>query len=218
MQYLQAKNNKETLEKRIATVEDLIYIKSPINGSVEEINIKEGEIASPQLPKPAFRIVSFNKLKVKAEVAEAYAPKINPGDALIVFFPDLKSEVNARVDFASNYINTINRTFEVSASIVGNIKGLKANMVAVMKINDYRNPKALSIPVNYIQNDQKGSFVMKVVSEGTSVKAAKTYVNQGLVYNGLTEITSGLAAGDAIVSAGFLDLEDGEYIRIAEKL
>lgn len=218
VQYLQAKNNKESLEQKIAMVEDLIYIKAPINGKVEEVNIKIGELASPQLPQPAFRIVSFNKLKVKAQVAEAYAPKINPGDALIVFFPDLKTEVSAKVDFASDFINTVNRTFEVSASLTGATKGLKANMVAVMKINDYHNPKAIVVPVNYIQYDQQGSFVIKVVDEGAYPKATKAYIKQGLVYNGLAEISDGLAIGDRVVSAGFLDLEDGEYIRIAQTL
>lgn len=218
VQYLQAKNNKESLEQKIAMVEDLIYIKAPINGKVEEVNIKIGELASPQLPLPAFRIVSFNKLKVKAQVAEAYAPKINPGDALIVFFPDLKTEVSAKVDFASDFINTVNRTFEVSASLTGTTKGLKANMVAVMKINDYKNPKAIVVPVNYIQYDQQGSFVIKAVDDGAHQKASKAYIKQGLVYNGLAEISDGLAVGDRVVSAGFLDLEDGEYIRIAKTL
>jgi RND family efflux transporter MFP subunit len=46
VQYLTAKNNKENLEKALATLNDqleMTRIKSPINGSVEEVNLKVGQ-------------------------------------------------------------------------------------------------------------------------------------------------------------------------------
>jgi membrane fusion protein, multidrug efflux system len=92
MQYLQAKSNKETLEGQISSLKQQISmntIKSPINGTVEEINIKVGQIASAQSPIPAFRVVNFNSVKVKAEVAEGYSQKVAIGDNVTVIFPDL---------------------------------------------------------------------------------------------------------------------------------
>jgi len=64
VQYLTAKNNKESLENKIATVKDQIKmsnITSPIDGTVEEIPIKVGQMASPGFP--AFRVVNFSKAK-----------------------------------------------------------------------------------------------------------------------------------------------------------
>ena len=60
-------------------------IKSPINGTVEEVNLKVGQMASPGLP--AVRVVNFSTVKIIAEIAEAYAPRIKPGNNVIGFLP-----------------------------------------------------------------------------------------------------------------------------------
>ncbi len=50
VQYLQAKTNKESLERQISSLKDQIdkfKIKSPIDGTIEECNIKVGGVVSP---------------------------------------------------------------------------------------------------------------------------------------------------------------------------
>jgi multidrug resistance efflux pump len=72
VQYLQAKNAKESLEAQLAAAKkqlEMMHIKSPINGTVEESSVRIGQTASPQYP--AFRVVNFGQLKVVTEVAEA---------------------------------------------------------------------------------------------------------------------------------------------------
>jgi multidrug resistance efflux pump len=86
IQYLQAKTAKESLESQIAGLKkqiDMTRIKSPISGNVEESQIKVGQAVSPAMP--AFRVVNFSDLKVTADVAEAYADKINNGDEVYIF-------------------------------------------------------------------------------------------------------------------------------------
>ncbi len=90
---------------------------------------------------------------------EGYASKINVGDKVTVFFPDLNKELTASVTFASRYISQINRSFSVEANLQGEIPHLKANMIALLKIVDYHNETAISIPFNYIQGDKKGYYV-----------------------------------------------------------
>jgi membrane fusion protein, multidrug efflux system len=214
VQYLQAKNTKETLEAQLAAIKkqlDMMHVKAPIDGTVEESNIKMGQTASPQFP--AFRVVNFGRLKVVTDVAEAYAAKIKPGDELIVYLPDIKKEYHAVVNFASNYINQINRTFRVEATLKESDPQMKANMVAVLKINDYRNENALTLPVNYVQKDQKGSFVYTAEKASKNYKATKRRVNVGQIYNGLAEVNSGLESGDTIITQGYLEVKEGEYVR-----
>ncbi|NJO69265.1 MAG: efflux RND transporter periplasmic adaptor subunit, partial [Bacteroidetes bacterium] len=215
MQYLQAKSQKETLEAQIASTRkqmDMMTIKSPINGTVEDVAVKIGQSAMPQMP--AFRVMNFSSLKVKADVAEAYARKINVGDEVIVFFPDLEKEVKAKVSTASRYINPVNRTFLVEVRLNAEKDGYKANMVAVLKINDYKAENAAVIPVNYIQTDSEGSYVFIAQNNGKTNIAKKVEIEQGQSYNGMIEITEGLKTGDKIINAGYLDLEDGEEIKI----
>jgi len=215
VQYLQAKNAKETLESQLAAAErqlEMMHIKSPINGTIEDLSIKIGQTASPQMP--ACRIVNFGQLKVVTDVAEAYASKIKVGDNIDVYLPDIKQTFKAQVNFASNYINQVNRTFRVEAVLRESVPGMKANMVAVLKINDYEKDNAVVLPVNYVQKDQLGSYVFVAKQNGDGLKAAKQIVTTGQIYNGMAEITSGLAAGDKLITLGYLDVEEGENVRL----
>jgi RND family efflux transporter MFP subunit len=214
IQYLQAKSNKESLESQIASVKkqiDLTRIKSPISGNVEESLVKVGQAVSPSYP--AFRVVNFSNLKVSADVAEAYTAKINPGDEVIVYLPDIQQEISARISFSSKYINPTNRTFSVEAQLKTGADKLKANMVSVLKINDYSVQKAIVLPINMIQTDNKGQYVLLARQESNKYVAIKQPVQTGQLYNGLAEIISGLEPGQKVITGGYLSLNEGEIIR-----
>lgn len=215
MQYLQAKTNKEALESQLAGSRkqlDMLTIKSPIAGTVEEVNIKVGQMASAQNPVPPFRVINFSSIKVKAELAEAYAQKVNVGDNVLVYFPDLNREISAKVTTVSRYISPSSRTFSVEVRLNPDKNGLKANMVAVLKINDYKVDKGLIIPINYIQSDPNGNFVYVAEAKGNTTIAKKVFIEQGQSYNGMVEVLKGLKVGDKVITSGYLDLEEGERI------
>jgi len=215
VQYLSAKNTKENLEKAIATLNDQVEmtrIKSPINGSVEEVNLKVGQLASPGLP--AVRVVNFSSVKVVAEIAEAYAPKIKPGNKVVVFFPDFDTEINSQIRFTSKYINPINRTFLSEVRLGPSKVEYRANMMAIVKINDYRNPSAFSVPVTLVRETQSGKYIYVAKEENGKLVARRLQVTVGSTYNGLVEITQGITAGDKIITTGFNSLIDGELIQV----
>ncbi len=215
VQYLTAKNNKENLEKAIATLNDqleMTRIKSPINGSVEEVNLKVGQMASPGLP--AVRVVNFASVKVVAEIAEAYAPKVKPGNKVIVFFPDFNTEVVSQIRFTSKYINPINRTFISEVRLGPSKVEYRANMMAVVKINDYHNPSAFALPITLIRDSQSGKFIYVAKEENGRLVARRLIITVGSTYNGLAEITTGITTGDKIITTGFNSLIDGELIQV----
>jgi membrane fusion protein, multidrug efflux system len=133
---------------------------------------------------------------------------------LPLYSPILTGEVEAKITAVSRYINTLNRTFLVEVKLDPKKDGFKANMIAILKITDYINPKALCIPVKYIQSDLDGDFVFiaETTDEGNYTK--RVAIKQGLSYNGLVEITEGLKEGDKIITSGYLELEDGEEINL----
>jgi RND family efflux transporter MFP subunit len=137
VQYLQSKTNKESLEKQISSLKqqvDKFKIKSPIDGTVEECNIKVGGVVSPDPRLAAYRVVAFKNLKVSAEVSEAYSAKVKLGDKLVVLFPDINKQIETKVDFVSKYINPTNRTFIIETKLLDGISDLKANMIAIIQI------------------------------------------------------------------------------------
>jgi RND family efflux transporter MFP subunit len=215
VQYLSAKNNKESLENSIKTIQDqinMMRIVSPINGTVEDVAIKIGQSVGPGLP--IFRVVNFSTMKVVADIAEAYSSRISVGDEVIVQFPDLKKEIVAQISSASKYIGAQNRTFQIEVRMKPELNNFKANMISILKINDYRAENAIMIPINLIQNDKGGSYVYVAEKGGPSLVAKKHEVKAGQTYNGIVEITEGLNAGDLLISAGQLDLQDGEKVRL----
>ena len=216
VQYLQSKTNKESLEKQISSLKqqvDKFKIKSPIDGTIEECNIKVGGVVSPDPRLAAYRVLAFKNLKVSAEVSEAYSAKVKVGDKLIVLFPDINKQYETKVDFVSKYINPVNRTFIIETKILDGFNDLKANMIAIIQINDYHSDNAIQVPMNVIQSDQTGSYVYVVRSKDKYNAAFKQPVTLGISYNGVAEVLKGLAVGDKVISVGYQELVDGEYIR-----
>ena len=215
-QYLDAKNAKESVQNKLDALKEQINMSSitaPIDGTVEDIPIKVGQMASSASPQPAFRIVNFSKAKAVADVGEANSAKIKTGDQVKIFLPDFNQELTERVTFASKYINPTNRTFMVEVELPAENNLFRANMIAVIRIKDYTNPATIAIPQNYIQSSKdEGVYVFIAKEENGKKVARKVYVKAGVSYNGLTEITTGLKEGDKIITAGYKDLYDGQII------
>jgi len=216
VQYLQSKTTKESLDLQMVSLKQQLEkfkIKSPISGTIEECNIKVGGVVSPDPRLAAYRVVEFKNLKVSAEVSEAYSARVQPGDKLLVSFPDVNKQVEAVVSFVSKYINPVNRTFLIEAKINSNYPDLKANMIAIIQINDYHSDNAIMVPMNVLQSDKSSSYVYVVRSKDNLNAAVKQPVVIGNSYNGVAEVLHGLAPGDKVISTGFQELIDGEYIR-----
>ncbi len=215
VQYLTAKNAMENLENTIKTTKnqiEMMNIVSPISGTIEDVAVRIGQSVAPGLP--AFRVVNFSTMKVVADIAESYSSRVNAGDEVLVYFPDLQREMKSKISSASKYIGSQNRTFQVEVRMRPESNNFKANMIAILKINDYRSEKAMSLPINLIQNDKEGSFVYVAEKGNPSYFAKKYPVTIGQSYNGMVEITKGLKEGDLLITAGQLDLQDGEAIRL----
>lgn len=214
VQFLQAKNQKESLEKRLATLQtqlEMSRIKAPVNGSVDEVNIKLGEAVS--LGLPAFRVLNVNNMRVIADLAESYIAKIKAGDEVQLYFKDYQREELSKVTHVAKSINQLNRTFRVEAALDTRSASYNPNMMVVLRIKDYQVDSTISIPVNVIQRSEAGSFVMIAEKEGTKWLARKRYIQTARTYGSRTEVLDGIKAGDALITAGFNDLNEGQEIR-----
>jgi len=209
---IQARNGKESLERSIATLKEqlaMTKIYAPTSGSVDYVILKQGEAIAPGVP--LCNILNLSNLKVKGEVTEAYTAKVRKGDAVQVYFPDMDKEITTRITFVSSTINPTSRTFSVECALSGT--GYRANQVAVMKIIDYQNPKAVVIPVNLIQTAADGDFVLLAEKAGDKqATVKKVTVKQGQNYGGNAEILNGLSKGDWVISTGFQDVNAGETV------
>ena len=210
IQYLQAKANKEALEKRLAQTkeqQDFTKIRATIDGTVDEIYPNEGEVTT--MGAPAFRIINTSNLKIVADIAEAYTGRVKKGDKVILYFPDLEETRESVITNVGDIINEVNRTFKIEAKLVGNSKSLKANMIVYVKILDYVTSSSIVIPINPVQHSEEGDFVF-LFENG---KAKKTPIKIGKTYQNSAEVVSGLKEGDKLVTLGYQDIVNGQPIK-----
>ncbi len=215
VQFLQAKSGKESLERRIKTLQEQISmasIISPISGSVESVPLKVGQLASPGLPTSVIRVINMSSAKVSAEISENFASRIKKGNQAFIRFPDLGKEIESKLSFTSRYIDPTNRTFKVECRFSSNDIELRANMIAYVKIKDYTNETCIVLPVNIIQSNQDGKYVYVVAKDGGKNTAARKKITTGMDYNGESEILSGLNAGDQVITAGYQSLKEGSAV------
>jgi membrane fusion protein (multidrug efflux system) len=205
IQYLQAKTTKEALEKRLSGIQEqmgMSLIKSPINGTVDQVLIKAGQAIAPGIP--ALRVVNLQALKVTAEVAESYITSIHTGNEVVLYFPDIKKELHTRLSYAGNSINRLNRTFNIEIQLESKNGEFRPNMMTVIKIVDYKNPVAFILPVSAIQKSGEGEFVYVVTKTGKLEMAQRKKIVSGQTYNGLSEIKEGLSEGDEVITTSTL--------------
>ena len=191
-------------------------VYSDVDGVAEDVNIRVGEMFSAQALVPQIKIVNTNNLKVTTQVPENYISKVNVGDNVVVNFPDITKNINAKVTVAGKIIDPNSRSFYIEVRLPAD-KDLRPNQIANVKIQDYAAANTLSIPVNTLQTDDKGKFVFVAETTGDKIIAKKKVVTIGQSYGDKVQVLSGLQAGDKIITEGFQNLYDGAALTLANK-
>lgn len=210
VQLMSAKAQYEATQKQrsaLVAQRDMYKIISPINGVVDMVDIKQGEMASPG--QKGIRVVNADKLKAEANLGETNIGKVHTGDKVILVLPDINDSIVTKLSYVSQAIDMSSRAFLVQVQL-GSNKKLHPNMSCIMKIANYENKKALVVPVGVIQKTAEGD--MLYVAEGN--KAKSVIVTKGQSSNGMVEIASGLNAGDKVITAGYEDLGNGQPLKI----
>jgi RND family efflux transporter MFP subunit len=217
-QVLTAKTQVETLRKQIGIIQKqagLMTVTAPASGVADQVNVRVGEtFIGTSAMGPQIRIVNTGSLKVVAEVPENYLGKIGKGSKLEIELPNINRTINATVSVVGKIIDPTRRTFYIEAPIPSN-PDFKPNQIATVRVQDYAAPTAIIIPVNTLQNDDKGKFVMVAVDEKGKMVARKRYVNVGELYGGSLEIKTGLTAGEKLITEGFQNLYEGQPVTTA---
>ena len=216
MQYLEAKNRKESLENRLATLREQLEmsrIRAPYSGVVESINQKVGELGSPGMQ--LLHLVNLKKLKVEARITEQYISRVHKGDVVEVRFPSYP-EMNKRVPITrkGSVIDKESRTFTIEAHLDNPQEKIRPNQIAIVNVLDYSIDSALVVPSNVIKQDMQGDYVYVVTN---SEKARKVYVKTGRSYNNQTVVTSGVKPGNRVITSGYTQVSEGEPVAVKEK-
>lgn len=217
VQLITAKNSVDNIEKQIATLKEnwkTSFVYAPISGVADQVNIKTGEIFSGATATgPQIQIVNSGSMKVVTDVPENYQTRVRKGAKLNIHIPDAGIDsLDATITVVGVSITSTSRAFTTEAKIPS-LPGLRVNQVAHVKIKDYSSPKAITIPINVVQTDEKGKYVYVAVKEGDVLKARKKQVVVGENFGGLVEIKgNSLNTTDMIITEGYQSVYDGQVV------
>ncbi|VAW30437.1 Probable Co/Zn/Cd efflux system membrane fusion protein [hydrothermal vent metagenome] len=216
LQYLQAKTNYESLRNKLNTLQTQYqrsFITSPIEGYVDAIDLKVGEMAIPG--QRFFHVVNLSRLYVNAQISEAYLPIIHEGDAVEVRFSAFPSIVmHKKVYRIGKVINKQSRTFKLQLKINNPKQLLRPNLLAIIRIKDYTNLKAIVVPSFVVREDIQGDYLYVVTTEDGQKIARKRYVKTGKSFKKKTEVIGGLKAGETIITQGYNNVTNGSALNI----
>lgn len=218
IQLMTAKTNADASASQLkATTEQLGMVNqqlsytsvySDVDGVAEEVNVKVGDLFGGP---GQIKIVNTDKLKLTSQIPENYAGKVKVGTEATLVFPDINKTIETKLGVVGAVIDPLSRSFYVESKLPID-KDFRANQLVQVKIKDYTKTNAIIIPINLIQNDEKGKFIYVAASENGKLIARKRAVTIGEFYANNIEILSGLAAGEQMVTEGYQSLFDGQNL------
>ena len=219
VQYLEAKNRKESLENQIANIKTQIsksQIRAPFAGTIENVLVREGEMA--QMGSPLVRIVNHRDMYIKADLSESHIGKFKKGDEVVIYFPSINQTIQSRISSVGQIIDIMNRTFSIEALLPLTKFTIKPNLLAIVKLRDIEINGAVVIPAKLIQKDNKGDFVFIAKKDSNELIARKIQIDRGITYKNNTMITNGLTGDETLINEGFRDVADGGKVKVVENV
>jgi Cu(I)/Ag(I) efflux system membrane fusion protein len=179
-------------------VQSRITLRSPIDGVVSELEVREGMTVMPGAT--LFRIVNLGTVWVNAQVPETLAAYLKPNakvEARVAAYPGqvFKGSVNAILPEMDLATRTIRARIELS-----NPGGaLKPGMFATLGFAPGSARNVLAVPSEAVIRTGERNVVIVAEAEG---RFRPVDVEVGSDSGGETEIVKGLSPGDRVVVSG----------------
>ena len=215
IQYLQAKAQKEGLENNMKSLKAQarkMKITAPFSGIIDQIFAKTGELTSPQMP--FLRLVNLNNVYVESEVTETYLRSIKKGTDVLLNFSSIGISIEASISQVGNFINPNNRSFKTRIDLENSNNELKANLLADIKINDFK-ANGIVVPSRLVQKDSNNqTFVYTIEPNESNHKVVKTYVTEAMNYANQSYISEGLVSNSVLVDKGARLVNNNEDVKL----
>ena len=215
IQYLQAKAQKEGLENSMKSLKAQarkMKIIAPFSGIIDQVFAKTGELTSSQMP--FLRLVNLSTVYVESEVTETYLKAIKKGTEVLLNFRSIGTSAKASISQVGNFINPNNRSFKTRIDLENPNNELKANLLADIKINDFK-ATGIVIPSRLVQKDSNDkAFVYTIEPNGSNHKVVKTYITETMNYNNLSFISEGLLSTSILVDKGARLINTDEDVKL----
>ncbi|MBD3402268.1 efflux RND transporter periplasmic adaptor subunit [candidate division GN15 bacterium] len=207
----------------IAEVElENTVIRAPFDGTVLTKNAEVGEIVAPFASSATSKgsvvtLADMNSLEVEADVNEANINKVTPGqrcEIVLDAYPSVRydgyvEKIVPTADRSRATVLTRVAFSDIDDRVLPEMSA-RINFFIGEQAND-QEATALTIPDDAVTSRDGQTVVFKVVDQ----QVVRTPVSLGRELGSMTEVTSGLSAGDRVVLSPPGKLTDGQKITVS---
>jgi RND family efflux transporter MFP subunit len=186
-------------------------IRSPIDGVVTDRPLFAGEMANAG--QAVVTVMDVSTLIAKIHLSPTQAAAIKVGDEATVTLPGQDAPMRGKVSLISPALDPGSTTLEVWVSIPNKESRFKAGTPVHVSIAARTVNNALCVPNEALIADKAGNPAVMVI--GPDGVANQKAVTTGITDGHDTQIVSGLAAGDEVVTKGAYGMDDGTKVKVA---
>ncbi len=202
------KSNVQQLDQVLQDVDSKGNVIAPVSGTLVSLSATENGYVSASMPVAV--INGAEQMKITVSVSEALVPKLAIGDQADVAVSAAGAQFSGTVRSVEKAANMQTQLYTVTLSVPAEVSGLLSGMFAEVTFHTDSADNVITVPSQAILTSGETRYVF-VVEDGT---AKYVEVTLGMMGSGVTEVTSGLTAGQQLVTVGQSYLSDGDPVRI----
>ena len=202
------KSNVQQLDQVLQDVDSKGNVIAPVSGTLVSLSATENGYVSASMPVAV--INGAEQMKITVSVSEALVPKLAIGDQADVAVSAAGAQFSGTVRSVEKAANMQTQLYTVTLSVPAEVSGLLSGMFAEVTFHTDRADGVITVPSQAILTSGETRYVF-VVEDGA---AKYVEVTLGMMGSGVTEVTSGLTAGQQLVTVGQSYLSDGDPVRI----
>lgn len=203
-----AKSGLEQLNLVMDNVDMEGNVIAPISGTLVTMNAVENSYVSASLPVAV--INGPDQMKITASVSEALVSKLHAGSSAEIYVSALDKSFAATVRSVDRAASQMTKLYSVVLTVPSDVTGLLSGMFADVTFHTDGSDHAIVIPTEAVLVSGGTQYVYVVEND----TARYVEVTTGLTGNGVTEVVSGLSAGQQLVVVGQAYLSEGTAVRV----
>lgn len=205
-----AKSSYEQLALAMENIDSHGNVIAPVDGVLASLTASEGGMVSPSYAVAV--IDGAEQMKVTVMVSEALVPKLAIGDTVTVRVSAADAEFEGVIRSVEKTANQMTKLYTVTVTVPAEVEGLLSGMFADVTFHTAVSESAVVVPSEAILTSSDRQYVFIVEND----TAKRVDITTGLTGSGMTEVTSGLDAGEQLVTVGQQYLSDGDAVRVVE--
>jgi HlyD family secretion protein len=203
----QARNHLATLDAQLGYT----VIRAPFDGVITDQFQFQGDFANPG--QKLVTVADASTLIAKMHLGESTATTLKEGDQVKVLADDLPGQTfTGTVSLVGRGADPQSRAVEVWVMVPNPAGRLRANGLARVIISAQTTPNAVIVPSSAVTLDATTANSGTVMVVDNKSVAHEVKVTTGIRSAGRTQITSGLAGGETVVTEGNYGLPDGTKV------